>query len=557
MGSGSGKTVVACGLLALMKKRGFAVRCVKCGPDYIDPMFHRRVLGIRGSNADLFLMGEASVRRSLCGAAGHTDSFFGGGSARQSFCESGSCADSLFEESVREGEDSYVLAEGAMGFYDGIGGTTENSAFDISDRTDTSVVLVIRSRGQSISLAAQVLGFLNFRRPSHICGLLLTECSPSLYDHLCPILERETGLPVLGYLPAMEEAKIPQRHLGLVTAEEISDFRERFGAIAEQMERTVDVERLLGLFRDGLLCDANVKKSETVLNDSCVAMSERKEYSDDADLPDVKEDLNARYSDDADLPGMNESMSAGDASFNVSGKSSCQSFCQIAVAYDEAFCFYYSESLEALREAGAELVFFSPLHDRSLPPGITGLYLGGGYPELYAGQLGENRKMRDEIREAFARKIPTVAECGGFLYLQKVLEGADGLEHQMAGVFSGSARPAGHLVRFGYIYLEADRDSLLFRKGEVVPAHEFHHWDTDDNGSDLAAVRARDVISKMSDADACQARDVILKRISADSWRCGHVSDHLYAGFPHLALGGAVPLAERFVEAAGRINDSR
>ena len=132
-----------------------------------------------------------------------------------------------------------------MGFYDGIGGTADNSAWDIADRTDTPVLLVIRSKGQSLSLAAQVRGFLDFRKPSHIIGVILTDCHPSLYAHLKPILERETGLTVFGYLPAMAEAEIPSRHLGLVTADEISDLRNRFEKIAAQMEKTVDVEGLL------------------------------------------------------------------------------------------------------------------------------------------------------------------------------------------------------------------------------------------------------------------------------------------------------------------------
>ena len=474
MSSGSGKTVVTCGLLALLKKRGFHVRSVKCGPDYIDPMFHSRVLGVSGENADLFLMGERAVRKTFCGSAradaksADLESLIDAEEAKSADLESLIDA----QEAKSADSETLIVAEGAMGFYDGIGGTTDNSAWDIADRTDTPVILVIKSVGQSISLAAQILGLLNFRKPSHICGLLLSQCSPSLYAHLTPILERETGLPVLGYLPSMPEADIPSRHLGLITADEISDLRNRFDKIGGQMERTVDVERLLGLFGGG-----------------------------------------------ADEPA-----GLGLPARKVTGKPSCR----IAVARDEAFCFYYSESLDALREAGAELVFFSPIHDKCLPPHISGLYLGGGYPELYAEELSSNREMLDEIRNAVASQMPLVAECGGFLYLQKYLENSEGKRCEMAGTFAGTCRPTGHLVRFGYILLKSKGDSLLFRKGEVIPAHEFHHWDTDDNGADLEAVRAR----------------------GGQPWQCAHVTDTMYAGFPHISLGGEMALAERFVEAA-------
>ena len=459
MSSGSGKTVVTCGLLALLKKRGYRVRSVKCGPDYIDPMFHREVLGVPGTNADLFLMGEESVRHILAGACAE---------------ESDSRSDGTLT-----GSDSCCLtiAEGAMGFYDGIGGSASGSAWDIADRTDTPAILVLRSKGQSISLAAQVMGFLHFRRPSHICGLLLTECSESLYGLLKPILERETGLPVLGYLPIMKAAQIPSRHLGLITADEIEDLKVRFDEIAGQMEKTLDVERILELFG-----------------------GQESPYRSAAHA----EELNCRLSDDG---------SGAD--------------CRIAVARDEAFCFYYSNSLEALREAGADPVFFSPIHDKCLPPHISGLYLGGGYPELYAKELSANKNMLADIKRAFDVRMPVIAECGGFLYLQKYLEDEDGEIHEMVGAFSGKGSPTGRLVRFGYLHMTAGKDSMLFRKGEIIPAHEFHHWDTDDNGTDLEAVRAR----------------------GGQGWQCGYATDFMYAGFPHISLSGEIPFAARFVEA--------
>ena len=201
---------------------------------------------------------------------------------------------------------------------------------------------------------------------------------------------------------------------------------------------------------------------------------------------------------------------------------------RIAVARDAAFCFTYAETLEALQEKGAELCFFSPLQDTALPPNIGGLYLPGGYPELYAAQLAANTAMRSAVKTAVESGLPTVAECGGFLYLGQTLEGADGKTYPMAGVLPGQGVKIGRLVRFGYAALTANADSMLFAAGETLPIHEFHHWDSTANGTDFTAVKT-----------------------NGRSWACGFANAHLYAGFPHLYWSGT-PLPQRFVTAACR-----
>lgn len=336
--SGSGKTVLARGLLAALKARGLSLQAFKCGPDYIDLMFHSRVLGVPSRNLDLFLQGEAGVRRTFARAFG---------------------AD-------------LAVVEGAMGFYDGRRGTDQASAWAVAEVLNLPVILAVRPQGASLTLAAQIRGLMDFRNPSHIAGLLLNDCKPSLYAHLAPILERETGLPVLGYLPPMEEAVLDSRHLGLLTAGEVENLSARFGVIAQQMEQTVDIDALLSL--------------------------------------------------------------AGEISVGTAPTPAPVPRCKIAVARDEAFCFCYEDNLDFLRENGAELVFFSPIRDQSLPPGADGLYLPGGYPELYAQALSENAAMRESIRQAVAAGLPTVAECGGFLYLQETLEDEQGRPWPMAGV---------------------------------------------------------------------------------------------------------------------------
>ena len=199
--SGSGKTVLTCGLLAALTARGIGAEAFKCGPDYIDPMFHQKVLGVPSRNLDLFLQGERGVRRTL---------------AKQS--------------------RPVALIEGAMGYYDGVNGTDQASAWHLATAAKLPVVLAVRPGGSSLTLAAQIQGLQKFRPDSRLRGLILTLCKPSLHAHLKPILEQETGLPVLGYLPPLEAAHIESRHLGLQTAGEIQDLARRFAQVAAQLE---------------------------------------------------------------------------------------------------------------------------------------------------------------------------------------------------------------------------------------------------------------------------------------------------------------------------------
>lgn len=438
MSSGSGKTVMTCGLMRAFSRMGVTVEGFKCGPDYIDPMFHRRVLGVPSRNLDLYLQGNAGVTHTL-----------------------------------QKQQAQLAIVEGAMGFYDGLSGTTHASAWAIADAQKIPVVLVVRPGGSSITLAAQIRGMMEFRHPSHIAGVLLTDCKPMLYAHLRPILQRETGLPVLGYLPPMEEAVIPSRHLGLVTAEEIENLSARFDAIAAELECHVDLSGLLALAAEVESALAPTKREKALRQ------------------------------------------------------------CRIAVAMDEAFCFYYQDNLDLLEAAGAELCYFSPLRDGTLPE-ADGLYLGGGYPELYLPALSGNETMRASIRHAMKCGMPVVAECGGFLYLQQALKDDQGTLWSMAGVLPGTGYGTDRLQRFGYLTLTGERDSLLLRAGETVPAHEFHYWDCTDCGSDFTAEKA-----------------------NGRSWRCGFAGKRLYAAFPHFHWGGEIPMAERFVQEAAAYREEK
>ena len=432
--SGSGKTTAACALLAALQARGEYPCAFKSGPDYIDPMFHRSVLGVESHNLDLFFSTPATVCRLYAqNAAGH----------------------------------GAAVVEGAMGYYDGLGGTSATaSAWHLADTLGLPVLLVVRPKGASLTLAAELRGLMAFRTPHHLAGILLNDCSETLYKLLAPMLEKETGLPVIGYLPPLPEAAIESRHLGLKTAGEIAELQNKIKILSDAAQKTIDWPRFAALFD----CPAPAAAPRNV------------------PLANVR----------------------------------------IAVARDAAFCFTYAETLEALQEKSAELCFFSPLEDTALPPNIGGLYLPGGYPELYAAQLATNTAMRSAVKTAVESGLPTVAECGGFLYLGQTLEDADGKTYPMAGVLPGQGVKIGHLVRFGYAALTSNADSMLFAAGETLPIHEFHHWDSTANGTDFTAVKT-----------------------NGRSWACGFANAHLYAGFPHLYWAGT-PLPQRFVTAACR-----
>lgn len=311
--SGSGKTTMTCALLMALKRRGCAPCAFKSGPDYIDPMFHRAVLGVESRSLDLFFSAPETVRALYAkGAAGH----------------------------------GAAVCEGAMGFYDGLGGVSDRaSAWHLADTLDLPVLLVVEPKGQSLTLAAELKGLVNFRTPSHIAGILLNNCTARMHALLAPMLEKETGLPVLGFLPKLPEAVIGSRHLGLYTAAEVENLQQKLALLADAAEEHIDWPRLLAL------CEKEPPA-----------------------LPEKAPQPPARV--------------------------------RIAVAQDEAFCFTYAETLEAFRDAGAEVVFFSPLRDTALPENIGGLYLPGGYPELHARELSENTSLLREIKQKSSPVCP-------------------------------------------------------------------------------------------------------------------------------------------------------
>jgi cobyrinic acid a,c-diamide synthase len=434
--SGAGKTTVTLALLSALKRRGLSPVSFKCGPDYIDPMFHRAVLGVPSGNLDLFFTPPETVRGLLAEHAA------GAGVA---------------------------VVEGVMGYYDGSGMTVKDSSYELAAVTETPVVLVVSTYGAALSLAAVIKGFRDFRPDSRIAGVVLNGCSKPLFELLKTALEGETGVRLLGYLPRLPECAIASRHLGLVTAGEIADIQQKIDCLGLQAEQSIDIDTLLDLAS------------------SASAVSES--------LPDI-------------LP-------------TVTTKPI------IAVARDEAFCFYYADNLNLLERFGAVLTPFSPLRDEALPPGAAAVYLGGGYPELYARALSRNVRMLGSIKTAMDGGMPALAECGGYLYLLESLEDDGGASCPMAGALPGRGFKTNTLQRFGYVTLTANTDNVLCPAGASVPGHEFHYWDATENGGDVTA-----------------------ERPNGERWPCIKATGTLFAGFPHLYFYGNPSFAENFVRAA-------
>ena len=439
-GSGSGKTLITCGLLAAWKKKGLKLASFKCGPDYIDTMFHRSVLSLESRNLDSFFTDRETLRY-------------------------------LLERGAKDAELSVI--EGVMGYFDGLGGITgKASTSEVAALTDTPAVLIVNCRGVSRSAVPLIKGFLDYEEQKQLRGVILNQVSPMLYPRMKELIESELPVRVYGYVPKLTDCLLESRHLGLKRPEEIADLKERLEKLAQVLSETVDLDGLFGLAK-------------------------------------TAPELNA-------IP-----LKAG------SGNPSKEYPVKVAVARDEAFDFYYADNLCLLEEIGAELLYFSPLREERIPEAADGLLLGGGYPELYAKELSENQNMKKSVKEAIAGGMPCLAECGGFLYLHKTLEDENGTAWPMVGMIEGDAFRTPKLNRFGYVTLTAGEDTMIGRKGEQFPAHEFHYWDSTENG------------------DAFLAQ----KPSGSRSWRCIVNKGNLLAGFPHFYYYGNKKAAEGFLRA--------
>ncbi len=386
--SGVGKTTWSLALMALGIQKGLVVQPFKAGPDYIDTGFHHQICQPRKSrNLDLFLLSKDEIVKT----------FYRNNAGSQ-----------------------LAIVEGMMGLFDGRSPSDLSQACaGIAKVLKLPVILVIDGSNLATGAAAMVLGFQKFDQKINLAGVVINRVNHEKhFQWLKECIEAYTGVPCLGYLPDQKTLTIPERHLGLVTANEGKEYIQNFFKITDWLNKHFDWETFL-------------KISEYQISSS----------SDSFEATNVSKTTR----------------------------------CRIAIAYDAAFSFYYEDNFDLLRQNGAELTFFSPLMDKTLPENTDLLYLGGGFPELYAGELSKNFEMIQAIDDFYEHGGLIYGECGGLIYLTEIFCDSQGKEYPFVGLIPGKVTMTNKLQHFGYHEVLTLADSFLFPAGMTLRSHEFHY----------------------------------------------------------------------------------
>jgi len=425
--SGSGKTTVSLAIMAALARRGMAVTPFKCGPDFIDPGYHRAVTGRTSINLDGWICPAEFVRQT-------------------------------FQTSqTSQTSQAISIIEGAMGLFDGLGAASkEGSSAQIAAITGAPVVLVVNARGMAASATALVKGFAGFDPDIRLAGVIFNNVGS---DRHASLLEEALAfhcpeIICFGCIPRDESLAIPSRHLGLVTAEDNPLPEQFIERLADMAERCLDLEGLVSL---------------TIMNINEVTAPHP------LPNPPLEGEGIVLADSNFDIKNLKFELLVPPPSRERLGGGWGQSI-HIAVARDPAFCFIYDDNLRLLREAGAEISFFSPLYDTTLPSNISGIYLPGGYPELYAAQLAANTAMQTKIRDAAGANMPIYAECGGFIYLTKGMEASGNqLSADFVGIYPVRCRMLHRRKALGYRQVELIAATVIGKVGTVMRGHEFHY----------------------------------------------------------------------------------
>jgi cobyrinic acid a,c-diamide synthase len=384
-GSGVGKTTATVALIGALRARGLKVAAFKCGPDYLDPTYHQRAAGVRSHNLDGWMMDRDAVVSTFARASADAD---------------------------------IAVIEGMMGLFDSATPTgDEGSTAEIAKWLDAPVLLVTDASGVARTIAAVAAGFARFDPAVRVAGMICNRVGGR--GHLDLLLAAHPEVPIVGGFPASAELAFPERHLGLLMADESNVPQRLIDGWSRLAAEWLDIDAIVGIARSAPAREAG------------------------------------RASDPIQI-----------ASSRPRGR--------IGVAYDAAFHFYYEDNLNRLRSLGAEIVNFSPIRDRELPE-VDGLYFGGGYPEAYARELSSNTAMLAAIQRFAARGGVVYAECGGLMYLTDAIRTLDGARWPMSAIIPGVAAMSEKLQAIGYVEVETRTDSILGPARTRFRGHQFRH----------------------------------------------------------------------------------
>lgn len=384
--------------------------------------------------------------------------------------------DAGVKASLSRGSGDLGIIEGVMGLYDGKGIDTEYSTAHLAKVLDLPVILVISPKAQSATLCAELKGIKEFE-DIKIAGVILNNISEGYYRLLKLAIEKNCSMKVFGYVPSCKELSLKSRHLGLVQSSELEGLDEKIDLCAGLLEEHVDLDAILESFKE---------------------------------------------------------IDSFEDKFHVQNIG-----IRTAIAYDKAFSFYYKENIELFKEAG-EVVFFSPLKDEKLPENIDFLYIGGGYPEVFANELSSNSSMLCSIKQALENGLSCYAECGGLMYLTEGIE--DNLSQEdkeryfnkTVGFLNGKAVMTKGLQNFGYATIEVEKDNKILGKGLSIKCHEFHK-----SYVQLEDSTIYHVYKDMYDGNK-------------KTWKCGYVKNNTLGAYAHVHFFGNIDIFKELTASARR-----
>lgn len=367
------------------------------------------------------------------------------------------------KSSYFKGKGELGVIEGVMGLYDGIGASEKSSTYDVSRILDnTPIVLVLSPKGQSSTLCAEINGLKDYRK-ANIVGVVLNSISEKYYNLLKYAIEKNCNVKVFGYIPKEEKIALSSRHLGLVQSMEVLNIEEKLDICGNMIEEYINLDDLINEMKE-VKCNIKDNYHENKLGNQGI---------------------------------------------------------KIGIALDKAFSFYYKDNIELLEQIG-EVIYFSPMNDKTLPKDIDFLYIGGGYPEVFKKELEENETMRNSIREALNNGLRCYAECGGLMYLTNSIEGS-----QMVGFFNGESTMTKRLQRFGYCSVTINKECL--NKEISINAHEFHK----------------------SQVNLDEEKIYKVEKVQYNNekiiWDCGYHKNNTVAGYAHMNFIGNIELFKALV----------